>query len=319
MKKSLVIGILSGKGGVGKTTIVTNLGAVLAKEYGKRVILVDGNVFSSHLGLYLNLYEDFKVTLRDVLNRRAPIQQAIYIHPDTGLRILPAPLEGGKINLRKIGSVIRKLSRDYDITIIDTAPGLGKEVLTIASNLDAGFVVTTPDLPSVTDALKTIKILERTKTHVLGVILNRVTQEKYELSKNEIESICRYPCCSLVPEDKNIPKSIARGIPLVIDRPSSMASIEIKKLAAALIGVEYRPQSLIYSLKKMFGLIKEEETEINFFVRKPKLEIEKRGRKSKKEIIDIEKLRRNIRKEIKEMLKKELAKRLREKIKESGI
>jgi diphthamide synthase subunit DPH2 len=98
-----------------------------------------------------------------------------------------------------------------------------------------------------------------------------------------------------------------------------MASIEIKKLAAALIGVEYRPQSLIYSLKKMFGLIKEEETEINFFVRKPKLEIEKRGRKSKKEIIDIEKLRRNIRKEIKEMLKKELAKRLREKIKESGI
>jgi septum site-determining protein MinD len=72
-----IIGIVSGKGGVGKTTIVANLGAALASFYKKRVIIVDCNVTTSHLGLYLGMYYH-PVSLNQVLRGEASMDDAIY-------------------------------------------------------------------------------------------------------------------------------------------------------------------------------------------------------------------------------------------------
>ena len=84
-----VIGIVSGKGGVGKTTLASNLGIALSK-FGRNVTLVDCNVTTSHLGFYFGLY-DYPVTLNQVLKGEASLESATYF--SNGVKIIPASLE----------------------------------------------------------------------------------------------------------------------------------------------------------------------------------------------------------------------------------
>ena len=76
MKTNKVIGVISIKGGVGKTTVVSNLGTALAKQFNKKVLLVDGNITAPNLGLHLGVL-DSKHTLHDVLYNHVPIRDAI--------------------------------------------------------------------------------------------------------------------------------------------------------------------------------------------------------------------------------------------------
>jgi septum site-determining protein MinD len=256
---SKVIGILSGKGGVGKTTLVANLAASLTNDFKKNVIILDSNVTTSHLGLHLGLYEDLPVTLREVINRKSPIDYAIYIHPQTGIRLLPAPLNNKdmKFDLDRFQSIIDTLKKNYDIVLVDTAPGLGKEAIVATNVIDEGIIVTTPDIPSVTDALKTIDLLRRLKKNITGFVINRKKNEKYELSAEEISSNLECNLLSIIPEDNKVPISISRGIPLVIMDGNSSASIAIKILAGDLVNEKYQPKGFVYSLKKMLGLTKD--------------------------------------------------------------
>lgn len=256
---SKVIGILSGKGGVGKTTLVANLAASLTNDFKKNVIILDSNVTTSHLGLHLGLYEDLPVTLREVINRKSPLDYAIYIHPQTGIRLLPAPLNNRdmKFDLDRFQSIIGTLKKNYDIVLVDTAPGLGKEAVVATNVIDEGIIVTTPDLPSVTDALKTIDLLKRLKKNITGFVINRKKNEKYELSAEEISSNLECNLLSIIPEDNKVPISISRGIPLVIMDGNASASIAIKILAGDLVNEKYQPKGFVYSLKKMLGLTKD--------------------------------------------------------------
>lgn len=61
-----VIGVISIKGGVGKTTVVSNLGATLAYEFGKKVLVIDANFSAANLGLHLGIV-DPEITIHDVL------------------------------------------------------------------------------------------------------------------------------------------------------------------------------------------------------------------------------------------------------------
>lgn len=283
----IAIGALSGKGGVGKTTVVANMGIILTRTFKKNVIIVDSNITTSHLGLHFGLYNDLPVTLKDILSKRIPISYAIFIHPETGIRILPAPLSGGNVKFTKLNKIIKQLKKDYEIVILDCAPGLGREAVSAAKSIDEAFVVTTPELPAITDALKTINLLEKLNKKILGIVLNRVKKEKYELTINEIESTCNHKVIAVIPEDDKVPESIANGKPIVLSHPNSAASVNIKRFAASLIGEEYIQKGFWYSLKKMLGLIKSKRKEIVL------------------EVLDIEKLKKGLTEEIKEKKRKE--------------
>lgn len=325
-----VIGILSGKGGVGKTMLVANLGTALASEFNKKVILVDGNIKTSHLGLHLGIYEELSVTLREVLLNKVPVMYAVFLHPSTGLRLLPAPMKNS-VNLKKMDRIIKELKTAYDPVLVDCAPGLGREAITAAKAIDKALLVTTPDLPAVTDALKTIDLLKKLKKDILGIILNRVRNERYELSIEEIESTCGYDVICEIPETNKIPESIARGLPVVSLYPDSSVSIKLKKLAAWLVGEEYTPTGFLYTLKSLIGLVKSNEIRIlkrKIIREKPYLSRKKSKfkRKVAEEIVDVEELRKEIRSEmkgelresIKERLKKEIVKKLRERLREES-
>ena len=74
-----IISIISGKGGVGKTTLVSNLAVSLTKTNAK-VLVIDGNVTGANLGIHLGVPSVYPVSLNDVLNKNAFITQAIYRH-----------------------------------------------------------------------------------------------------------------------------------------------------------------------------------------------------------------------------------------------
>lgn len=308
---SRVIGVLSGKGGVGKTTIVSNLAAALTNVFNKNVLIFDSNIHTSHLGLHLGMYEDLPATLREVLNRKVPILNAVYLHPQTGIRIIPAPLSGDGVNLTKdkCCKLVNEVKNNYDIVILDCAPGLGKETVTAISAIDEGIIVTTPELPAVADALKTIDIFNKLGKRVSGIVINRYRNEKYELTANEIVSTTKSNVLGLIPEDKRIPESISKGIPAVLLHPHSSASIGLKRLAANLINEDYREASFIEKLLQLFNFGK-------FNSRMIAVPTEEKIVPRETEIKDINRLKEDLTKEVKTELKRRVAERLKKRLKE---
>jgi septum site-determining protein MinD len=236
-----VLGILSGKGGVGKTTLVSNLGATLSYYFNQNTLIVDGNVLTSHLGLHLGMYEEPQHTINDLLSGKVAINQCVYIHPISGVRILPAPLSvKKKVNLEKMKGFVKKFKDSYDVILFDTPPGLGRETISVVESVEQAVIITTPDIPAVTDALRCIKLLRKLKKDIKGIVVNRVRSKRYELTLDEIRSMCSVPIISTVPEDDKVPESISRGIPLVLYSKYSRASVDMKKLAASLLGEVYK-------------------------------------------------------------------------------
>lgn len=231
-----IISVLSGKGGVGKTTLVSNLGTALIKR-GKNVTIIDANVTTPNLSLHLGI-PFYPVTLHDVLKNDVPIESAVYNH-HTGLRIIPASLSAEavkNINVDKLEKALSSLLDKTDIIIVDAAAGLGREALAAIGVADELIVITNPELPAVTDALKTIKIAQDSGTRVLGVVVNRVKGLKHELSMSEIKSMLEVPIISIVPEDLAVPRSIAKKTPVVHHKPRSKSSIQFRRLALRILG-----------------------------------------------------------------------------------
>ena len=155
-----IITITSGKGGVGKTTTAINLGAAL-NSFGKEVIIVDANLTTPNVGLHLGA-PIVPVNLNHVLAGKADITDAIYEH-ESGTKIIPSSLsvrELRKINHSKLKDVGKKLRKMADYIIFDSAAGLGAEAIAAIEAADELIIVTNPEIPAVTDALKTSKVIE---------------------------------------------------------------------------------------------------------------------------------------------------------------
>jgi septum site-determining protein MinD len=243
-----IIACVSGKGGAGKTTISTNLGAALAKM-GKNVILVDTNVTTPNVGLHLGL-PFYPVTLHDVLKGNSTIKEAIYEH-ESGLRIIPAgislrDLKGA--DSRHLSNALLDLLGDTEIIILDVAAGLGKEALAAMESADEIILITNPEVPCVTDALKAAKLAQQIGTRISGVVINRHTGKKHEMRTSEVLSMLgNHELLAIIPEDENVKKSIAERTPVVHHSPQTKASREIYRLAARVAGSSYYYNQPLYS------------------------------------------------------------------------
>jgi septum site-determining protein MinD len=246
-----IIGIVSGKGGVGKTTLTVNLGAALAAR-GKKVIIIDCNITTSHLGSYLGMYY-CPVTINQVLKGDAEINDILYDH-HSGMKVIPASLnlEDIKgIDFTRLREVIHRLGDD-GIILLDSAPGLGREAAIAIRASDEILYVTTPFIPSVIDVMKCRKIANETGASHIGLVLNMVSGEKYELAKKDVEHLSGLKVISEVPMDRNVHRSLASNTISVQRFPASKSSRAFKKLAAFLIDEEYE-EPLGERLKKMFN------------------------------------------------------------------
>jgi len=231
-----VIGVISGKGGVGKTTTSANIGLILVTEFDKRVLLIDGNITNSNLGLYLG-YLCPPVTLNDILKRLLPPEKAVYVHK-SGLHIIPASLGiDSKITYLMFKQAVNRLvkSGEYDFIIVDAAAGVGPEVKATLNVCSDVLVVTVPELPTVTSAVRVTELARKMKKNVLGVVVNRVRGKPYEVLTQEIEDNCGAPVLGVVPDDDNIPESVSLREPLVLYAPNAPSSREFRGVSRQLI------------------------------------------------------------------------------------
>jgi septum site-determining protein MinD len=257
-----VIGVVSAKGGVGKTTTVANVGVALAGEFGQSVLALDLSMAVATLGLHFGIAYP-PAALQDVLNDRASPEKVTYIH-ESGLRIIPASFSIEQIdNLHfLLKKKVEELAGDYDIILIDSAPGLGEDVLAVMQCSNELLVVTNPEFSAMAAATKVLEVAKSLKIHVIGIVLNRVSQKNYELSEKEVADVAGFPVVASVPEDENVPKSIGAGVPVVLHSPRSGSAKRFKELAAYLVGVKTKPglgTGMRTFLKNMFAGKKQEK------------------------------------------------------------
>lgn len=249
------IGVLSGKGGVGKTTVVTNLSAALAMKFNKKVTVIDCNVTTSHLGMHFGIYFH-PLTLNQVLKNEVSIEKAIYNH-FTGVQVIPASLNLADLVGVDISMLKDKLG-DYfsteDFVFLDVAPGFGKEALAAISACREALIVTTPDVPAITDVMRGLGVLEELKVKPIGLVLNKVIGKKFELDEKEITKLVDLPILAKIPFDYKIRESLAAKLPLIVYDENSKASIGFFKLASVLTGEVYKPSriSFLQKLAKLF-------------------------------------------------------------------
>lgn len=237
MKKIIVI--TSGKGGVGKTTTAINLGAAI-NGFGHDVLIIDANMSTPNIGIHLNSPE-VPINLNHVLQKKAYPFEAVYEH-DSGMKIMPSSLsvkELKKIKMEKLKTFKKDFLKISDYVIIDGAAGLGNEALSAIELADELIIVTNPEMPAITDALKTVKVAEGMKKNVAGVIMTRVRHNKSEMKPETVKEMLETDVIGMIPEDIVMQQALNKKNAVVHTHPKSKPSRAYKEIAARIIGVEY--------------------------------------------------------------------------------
>lgn len=235
-----IIALLSAKGGVGKTTAAINIAHAL-NTFGRNIVLFEANVRTPHVGLMLG-FPDVEKNLHSILEKKHEIKDGIYLHY-SGLKVAIANFKGKHHfthkELEGIHEALQDIKEHVELVVVDTPSNHSPEIYHALNAADYVLLITTPDLASVLETLKSLKYALHMKKQVLGVIVNRVTQKNHELSSKNIEQLLEYKVISIIPEDENIPLSIRLKHPITFSHPQSPSAIAFKQLSATLIGQKY--------------------------------------------------------------------------------
>ena len=181
-----IITVASGKGGVGKSSLVVNLGALLARS-GLKVLLVDGDTGLSNLDILLGLPQEHRATLEQVIDGDARLQDAI-VGVEPNLWLIPS--SSGLMDLRQSGpetrsrllEVFDECPWEMDIILMDIGAGIQDNVLSMHSPLFESIVVLTPEPTSLTDGYSLIKLLcNQVGVRRASIIVNQVTDGRQGL------------------------------------------------------------------------------------------------------------------------------------------
>jgi len=227
------ISITSGKGGVGKTTMVCNLAAELGRK-GHRVLILDGDLGMANVDIHFGVRTSLNIG--HVLSHQCELEEVITPVAEN-VHLIPGG--SGIYGLSKLEPLqkhvlldqVGRLNRNYDYMLIDTAPGIDDHVLYLNSAAQEICVVVTPDPTSLTDAYALIKVLHlRHRENHFSVITNMVRDENdgRQVFQKLSDVADRFLCVSLnyrgsVPNDLILRQSI-RAQQLVVQMQSKSPS-----------------------------------------------------------------------------------------------
>jgi flagellar biosynthesis protein FlhG len=238
-----VISFSSGKGGVGKTSLVANLGTLYAQ--GRRVLLIDGDWTLGKLSITLGVRP--KWTVEQVLSGEISLTDAIHkIHPN--LSVLASPtgvvgleeLDEGKRN--QLFFEIEGIGQDYDLVLIDHSSGINWGVLQFAAAAHKQVIVTTPDPAAYTDAYAIIKLLRKrfgirdfsllvtfsdNRAETAGIV-DRFTDVVY----GNLD--VRLRILDILPSEPRLAESIRRQKPFVDRFPAAELTGRLKQICGSL-------------------------------------------------------------------------------------
>lgn len=235
-----IIAVVSGKGGVGKTTITSNLGVLLSHRFNKKVVVLDGNITTPHLGMFLGM-DHTPTTLNHALRGEADLNEALYHHSER-LWVVPASvphqdMKGVDISLME--GVIKKFYTKYvgkfDMMLIDCAPGLGREAMAAMRAADEVLFVTIPHLPALMDVVRCNHSIRESGIRHVGVVVNQAGQGRHELSRQEVERVTGLPVVASIHHDKKVLHSLSKRLPVTSIHPKSKASKQLEGLASVIM------------------------------------------------------------------------------------
>jgi septum site-determining protein MinD len=224
-----VITITSGKGGVGKTTGVANLGVSLAQE-GPRVIVVDADIGLRNLDVVMGLENRIVYDIVDVVEGTARLQQALIRDkrlPE--LHLLPAAQTRDKtaITPQQMAALCDELRQESDFVLIDSPAGIEQGFQNAVEGADEAIIVTTPDVAAVRDADRIVGLLEANGKGTPKLIVNRIKPDMVRrgdmLATEDVLEVLVIELLGIVPEDENIIVHANKGIPSALDGQSAAA------------------------------------------------------------------------------------------------
>ena len=232
-----IVTVFSAKGGVGKTTIATNLSVALNNSGASRVCLVDLDLAFGDVAITLRL--EPRLTIVDALTM-SDIQPAdlsrilTSYRPNHDCLLAPvAPGEAERIPASLTTSLLNALSKQYEYVVVDTPSQLSEHVLAALDVSDYHVLITTPELPSLKNlrlSLDTLEMLGYSRES-RSVVLNRA-DSNVGLSVAEVERVAKTAVAVRVPSSADVPTSINRGTPLAAAQPDHRVSLAIRRLAA---------------------------------------------------------------------------------------
>jgi pilus assembly protein CpaE len=232
-----VITVFAAKGGCGKTTLATNIAVALAAGGARRVGLIDLDLAFGDVAIMLQLVPERSVAdavgLGDQLTETSVRALLTPYAPGLDTLLAPAgPAEAERVTQGLVADILRLARGMFDFLVIDTPPQFTDHVLTALDASHLHVLLTTPDIPALKNlriALDTFDLLDLPKENRL-VVLNR-SDAKVGLTATDIERVIRVPISAHVPSSRDVPVSINRGVPIMIDNPQHPVSRAVRDFA----------------------------------------------------------------------------------------
>lgn len=265
VKKTRVITVASGKGGVGKSNLSVNLAIAYARS-GKRVMVMDADLGLANINIMLNIIP--KYNLYHVIRKQKTMKEII-LDTEYGIQILAGASGFSKIanlNEEERQSFISELYAlsNVDIIIIDTSAGVSNNVLSFVAAADDAIIITTPEPTAITDAYGIIKIIATEVENLnigLKLVVNRVknvtegrkvAERIVNISGQFLNLKVEYLGC--IYEDAIVSNSVLKQRPFIVQDPKSKASISVQHLMNRIEKTEIIDDKGISRLmKKLFG------------------------------------------------------------------
>ncbi len=245
-----IVAVASGKGGVGKTWFSITLSHALAK-LGKRVLLFDGDLGMANVDIQLGLMPE--VDLADVISGQKNLKDVIYHYTDKSEKvsfdIIPGRSGSTSLTQMPMSKVmalradLAVLSKDYDYVLIDLGAGVDPSIRHFVAEADHGFIVSTQEPTSMTDAYAFIKLLKKEAPEKdIHLVVNqaltlkdgndvyaslRKVSEKFLQTTFDLMGIIRF--------DKKVPESIRYQSPILTRHPNVRPANDVESVAKKLI------------------------------------------------------------------------------------
>lgn len=240
--KSTVYTVFSTKGGVGKTTIASNLAVSIARSTKKKVALIDLDLQFGDIAIMLNV--SVKNTISDLVKEfsqldRNLMEEYLVTH-FSGVKVLPAPIKpeyAEYITVNHVEKIINTLRESYHYIIVDTSASFHESVLTALDMSDRILVVSTLDLPTIKNIKAGLDIMEtlRYPDEKIHVVLNKAS-EQYGIKYKDFENTLRHSIWAYIPEDsQTVVTSANKGFPFVMTRTETRVAKAIIDIGRNLV------------------------------------------------------------------------------------
>ena len=238
-----IIAVFGVKGGVGKTTLATNLAVALAQETSASVAMVDLDVPFGDVAMLLDIHPEHDILDaldEGVLNDLERLQ-ALLVRTNHGVHVLCSPLapdEAGNIDSSRVGLLLRRLAALHQFVIVDTPVGLNELTAAALDSAELALLVTTPELPSLRRTHACLRLLQGLEfpPNKLQLVLNRVASKTRITTADAIE-VLGQPVNWRISNDYAAMRAAAVGHPVVLAQPKTRLAKDIRSIARQLAGV----------------------------------------------------------------------------------